>query len=309
MKRIIIISVLVLISTMTALAQKIVVKSFALNPTSLIARTSPVKDNAGVECAVVRLYVRDTEYEIDGNQYCKKEVMMGEIRLWVPEGTKSLTIRHSGVLPLRYKIPIKVESKKTYEAIIDITQESDGESLTSGDNKRLLKWFGGVGFNVMAISGPSVMLGIDVRHHQIEVAGVFGLNATDDLYFYTTSGTTKTAYSYKAMRGSLRYGYDFSLSEMLHLLPQVGVAFQSMTGTKVGTSNTDERFKNSSSTSALLGARLMLALGKHFSIHVTPEYDFCLSNDGVGELISKGDDTFKSWTEGFCLNAGILINF
>lgn len=305
MKKILLIATLAVVCAIEAAGQKIVVKSFTRNYTSLIASMNQKVDNGGTPCAVIRCFIRDTEYEVEANQgIVDRELHTGEIRLWVPQGTKRLTIRHAGVMPLRYEIPIDITAKVTYDAEIDIVEEGQ-------QRRKARAWRGyvGAGYNVMMISGPSAILGIDVKHHQIELSGIFGTGKTDDLYFYTTSGTVKAAYSYKAMRGSLRYGYDLTLSEAIHLVPQAGVAFQQMSGTKVGTASSDNDFKGGGTVSALVGARLAIGLGKHVMLHVTPEYDFGVQKDEVSKLISKSDDTYKGWTDGISLNAGLLIRF
>lgn len=306
MKKILLIAALAMACLADAAGQKIVVKSFGRSYTSLRASTSPEEDKSGTACAVIRLYVRDAQFEVTPNLgTVRREVETGEIRLWVPQGTKWLTIRHAGMIPLRYKIPMSIVPKVTYEAVVDIAQEAEGTTAGGWD----IGWFAGAGYSITGIQGPSLTLGIDVNHHQIEVGGTIGLNKTDNLYFYTAAGATKAAYSYTALRGSLRYGYDVDLSEMFHLIPQAGLAFQQMTGKGVASVSSDNTFKSSGSMSALVAVRMAVRLGDWLALHVTPEYDFGLQKDGVGKLISSSDDTFKGWTEGLSLNAGLLINF
>ena len=82
-------------------AQDIQVSRFERNYTSLIASMSPVYDNTGEACAVIRFFVRDEGFIIEPNLgMMEQEVKPGEIRMWVPKGTKRLTVRNGNWMPL-----------------------------------------------------------------------------------------------------------------------------------------------------------------------------------------------------------------
>jgi hypothetical protein len=68
-------------------------------------------------------------------------------------------------------------------------------------------------------------------------------------------------------------------------------------------------FKKASSASLLLGTRLMLSVSERVKLQVTPEYLMGLYKSDNCKLISENDNTFKSWTDGFSLNAGVIIFF
>ena len=171
---------LLLIATMCkAKAQDIEITKFERNYTSLIASMDPVYDNTGEACAVIRFFVRGDGFIIEPNMgMMKQETKPGEIRVWVPRGTKRLTIRKEGLLPLTgYSIPMTIEPKVTYETEVIVHD---------GANKHH-NVYGGIGYNALSISGPSVALGFDVNHHNIELGAVYGLNKTDDMYFYDSN--------------------------------------------------------------------------------------------------------------------------
>lgn len=305
MKRIKILLAMVVLMGIKLYAQDIKVTTFERNYTSLVASMDPVYDNAGEACAVVRFFVRDEGFEIEPNLgVLKRENKTGEIRLWVPTGTKRLTVRHQGAMPLSgYEIPIALEPKVTYDATLEIT-EAKKPSLSSD-----IHFFIGAGYNVMSISGPSVAIGLDFNHHVIELGAVFGLNNTDDWYFYNNSGDAIAAYNYQAIRASLRYGYDIKASDYLSFVPQIGAAYNSMSGSAVGSMVQNGTYKSASSVSALLACRVAVNLGEHFKLQLTPEYDFGVSKDNVCKLVSDNDSAFKSWTDGFNLNVGLMIYF
>lgn len=304
MKKILMLVVL-LVAAGQMKAQDIEITRFERNLKSLIASANPVYDNTGEACAVIRFFVRDTDFIIEPNMgYKKREVYPGEIRLYVPKGTKRLTIRKDKWMPLTgYEIPEVIEPKVTYEADLAITDEALNRSKANkGHNV-----YASVGYNILSISGPSVALGFDINHHNIELGAVFGLNKTDDLYFYDSSSTVKAAYNYNAIRIQLRYGYDIRVTDFFSVMPQVGGAFNLYSGKEVvsGSSNYD-----SANSFSILGAlRLVASFSDRFKLHITPEYDFGVVKNDNCKIIYDYDKTFKSWTEGFNLNIGLMYFF
>lgn len=303
MKKLLSLLILMLMAVTGSEAQTIKVASFERNYTSLIASMNQVTDNTGEACAVIRFFASDTDFEIEPNLgVLKKEVLTGEIRLWVPKGTKRLTIRHQGVMPLiGYVIPVPIESKVTYEANLEIE-----ERKTHASN---FHFYLGAGYQPLSISGPSVALGLEWKRHQLEFGGIYGLNKTDDWYFYDSNGNVTSACNYQAIRLSVRYGYQIWLSKGLGIVPQAGAAFQSITGSAIENYSFGNKYNSASSISALVGLRLTAKLSEHFRLHVTPEYDFGVSKSDVCEMVSDNDETFKGWTDGVSVNVGVLVYF
>ena len=295
----------------TSWAQDIQISSFERNVTSLIASISPVEDNAGEACAVIRFFTRDNDFEIELNLgSVKTEKLTGEIRMWVPRGTKRLTVRHKGMMPLvNYEIPVRIESKSTYEAVIETTSSVHRSTETS-DTKKNSSVYAGAGYNVTSIAGPSVAIGFSFKQHNIEAGFIYGLNETKPLYFYGTDGDVMAAYRYQPMRINIRYGYEVKLTDFLSVVPQIGAAYNMVNGkTYSGISNKNSKYETAQSVSALIAARLIVGLGKHLLLHVTPEYDFGIYKNYNSKLIADYDKTFKNWTDGFCLNVGLMVPF
>ena len=311
MKKITSLTVLILAFAIQANAQKkIQVTKFVRNVTSLIGSMNQMEDNTGEACAVLRVRMPDNDFEVEPNLgVVRREMKTGELLLWIPVGTKRLTVRHYGVMPLAgYEIPVKLEPKVTYDAEIEIV-----ESWTGGKSRnyeeRDYHVFVGAGYNVMAISGPSAILGLDYKHHVIEAGAAYGLNKTDDLYFYNSDGNLKAAYNYQAFRISLRYGYDIEIGKSISIIPQIGAAYNIMSGTAIQNGNSNSSYQSTNSISGLASVRLAAKLSKQIGLYVTPEYDLGLSKEDICKIIGENNKTFKDWTEGFNLNAGIVINF
>lgn len=291
--------------TLPAWGQDIEIKDFVRNHTSLVARMNPVYDNADEACALIRFSVRDTLMIIEPNMGVVKRVNKpGEIQLYVPAGTKRMTVRYKNFLPLRdYVIPEALEGKATYDAIITVKENK--QKANKEHNVYV-----GAGYQVMAISGPSLALGFKMKQHVVELGAVIGLTKTDDLYFYKGTNTLKAAWKYSAIRAQARYGYEIPLTDFLSITPQTGVVMNMFSGNSVDDTDvkTDD-FKKASSVAGLIAARLSFSINDQLKVQLTPEYDFGISKSDNCKLISEYDNTFKGWTDGFNLNAGIIFYF
>ena len=306
MKKICVLMLLAMASAfpMVTMAQNKQVKiaQFERSHTSLIASMNQVKDNNGDICAVIRFWNTDPDYVIEPNLgVVKTEQHSGETRLWVPKGTKRITIRHINDRPLRgYSIPVDIESKGDYDAdvkLVDIGYEHSENSV-----------YIGAGYNIMSISGPSVSVGAVFNHHNVELGAVYGLNKTNDLYFYNSQGNVSAGYNYNAIRANLRYGYEIPVSDFFSITPQVGIAYNAYIGKEV-TTGSSSNYKNANSLSALGALRFTIALSNSFKLCVTPEYNAAVYKDDNCKLISDNDDTFKKWHTGLNLNVGLMIFF
>ena len=343
-----------------ATAQDIEIKSFKQNVTSLIGSVSPIFDNTGQACAVIRFSVRDTTFVIGGNQgVLKKITQLGEILIYVPATTKRLTIRHEGLLPLRYEIPMKLEAKKTYDALLiavntplqpeqPMQQEQPTQQETPLETplppeqpkettpERIIKQKEivnaqlvakvrkesekptrmtlGIGYQIMALSGPSVSIGIDANHHLVELDAVYGLNKSDELTFYrsnTTSNDLIATRQYSPFRVQLKYGYELKLAKAIGIAPMIGGAmniFSSESG-KESSSTYQDHYLKASSFSITPGVRIAAVIGRHMKLHITSEYAFGVYKSNNCKLISDYDSKFKSWTDGFNINAGVIFLF
>ena len=279
------------------------ITKFERNYTSLKASVTPVKDNAGEECAMIRFWYSGSDFIIEPNMgYLKKEDDPGETRMWVPKGTKRITIRHNDDMPLRnYSIPMVIESKVTYDAEV---------KLLAGEPPRPKNQvYIGAGYNIMTLSGPSITIGANLKHHQIELGATYGLKKSDDLFFYDVNDNLKAGYNYNAIRASLTYGYEFPVSDIFFITPMAGVSYLAYLGNEASTSTKSTNYKNANSLSATGGVRLSMGFGKHVRLCITPEYQSAVYKDKNCKLLSSYDDDMKSWHTGFNLNVGLLVYF
>lgn len=268
-----------------AMAQDIIVTKFEKNPMGLRARVDTVADNTGNACALICFDVRDTSIEIEPNLgIVKRETLPGEIRLYVPAGTSRLTIRGEGMLPLRdFRIPVGIESKATYHAIIEcyvngrvethenltkpvqiekperrteIEKPKKYETTPKTYETTSTNWFFDAGCQLKNVSGLSLGFGVNANHHVVELSGVLGLDKTDDYYFYNTgTGKLVNTWNYKALKGQLSYGYELCLGDYVGVVPFAGMTVSKYYGTSDHNSSND--YKNASAAAGLAdGLRL-----------------------------------------------------
>lgn len=292
-----------------AQTRSVQITKFVEKPTDLTPRTQSVQDNTGKICAIIKFWHSGSDYIIEPNAgYLKKEVHPGETRLWVPPiETKRITIRHKDDMPLRdYSIPIKqIREACAYEAYIALVDIGDDWGTKRPDNHVYI----GAGYNIMSLSGPSIAIGSNLKHHQIELGAVYGLNKSDDLYFYDANNNLKAGYNYNAISASLTYGYEIPVSDFFYITPMAGVSYLAYLGSEASSSTNGTDYKNANALSAIGGVRLSVGFGKNFRLCITPEYHAAVYKDKNCKLFTSYDDTMKSWHTGFNLNVGLFVYF
>ncbi len=264
-----------------------------------------VADRDGNWCAVLKIATNDRRVEVKPNMGVAKEMKTnGMVILWVPASTKYLDINCSNLLPLEFKIPIRLESDRTYEMEVMVNKDNIDEAFP---------FFLNGGFNVMSIMGPSLSFGYHFGNFNLEAGAVIGLNSSDNIYYYNSDGSLRSAFSYKAVRAQLRAGYDYRLpsARFLTLEPQIGIAFNFISGSAVsGVAGSDKDYmKSVSSMSGLLALRVKFAINSHWSLQITPEYDFGLGKSDDLKVVNDADSKIKAWTDGFNLNLGVMLYF
>ncbi len=298
---------LLLLFVVSANAQDYQITKFKENLFDLSAASAGVKDRNGDECALIRFAVQDNNFEFEPNLGVVKMVRKsGEIQLFVPQHTKMITIRHAVFGVLRdYAIPVDIDAKSVYDAVIVINPEA----LAAARQGRERHVYANVAFNVVSIMGPSVAVGVNLKHHVAELGFIYGLNKTNDIYIYDDNGNLREGYQYNAMRVFLRYGYQFPLTDFLSVTPQLGVAYNHYNGKQSDNVKTSyDAYKSSSTLSGTIGARFQFDLNNALKVYLTPEYDFALAKDNNYKVLSS-DSKFKSFSDGFNLAAGLIIYF
>lgn len=95
------------------------VESFKALPTDMDARIqAPVEDQNGEKCALIKVQsnVKGLIFESPAMGIVKQEVEKGEIWVYVPAGSRAVTLLHNDFPPFRnYMYPVKIEKATVYE--------------------------------------------------------------------------------------------------------------------------------------------------------------------------------------------------
>ena len=111
---------IVILSSLSAAAQKFSVSNFRTLSTDISAFIDPVKDLNGDDCALIKVqgspdFVFSTPLGI-----VKRVDNVGEILLYIPRRSKKITIRHPQWGVLRdYQFPTRIDSHITYELTLE----------------------------------------------------------------------------------------------------------------------------------------------------------------------------------------------
>lgn len=111
------------------------IRNFRERTTDLSAISSNYTDLNGKPAALIRITVRDPQFEFSANLgIIAQEKKTGEVYLYVPQDTRRLTVRHPHLGVLKdYAIPVKIMSKVTYDADIVIKGSAQPMVENRGD--------------------------------------------------------------------------------------------------------------------------------------------------------------------------------
>ena len=171
-----------------------------------------------------------------------------------------------------------------------------------------LAFYFGAGYSLRSLSGITGILGAVFYRHDIQFSYTFGIASSDHVYWYevTDEGNYdfRRSCTYKMNSLALRYGYQFNLSELLAVTPQLGVSIDRMS---VAESDSQQAYADGAASTCLtIGMKLLFVPFEHVYLFLSPEYDFAVKKDAnFQKLVSTANIS----AGGFAAHAGILINF
>lgn len=105
-------------------AQQLTDVSFEQKTTDLTAKVNPEFDQNGNACALVKVVApRLEDLRFEGNYVVKFEKRDLDYYVWMANGAKKLTLRHSNYLPMEKTFDTPLEAKMTYQWIITGAEE------------------------------------------------------------------------------------------------------------------------------------------------------------------------------------------
>lgn len=139
--------IILLVNVLIAVAQNanesdfISITSFRALPKDMDARIqAPIEDQNGEKCALIKVVTTalGVKFEAPALGIIKQEISSkGEVWVYVPAGSRTISIFHEGVKPIRnYTYPINIESATVYEMSLDSNIKEDPTSDIIYDEKK-----------------------------------------------------------------------------------------------------------------------------------------------------------------------------
>lgn len=115
----------IIISTVTTWAQEFSVASFRMLPNDVSAFIEPVRDLNNEPCALIKVEATEDFAFSSPLGIVKRKDEVGEIWLYLPKGTRTLTLKHPEWGVLRdYRFSKALESRMTYELKLNMPKQT-----------------------------------------------------------------------------------------------------------------------------------------------------------------------------------------
>ncbi len=165
-------------SILTAGAQQFSVKGFRTLPNDVTAFITPVTDLNGDACALLKVQAPDDFAFSTPLGIVKRENKVGEIWLYLPKGSRQITLKSPTLGVLRdYRFPVVLDSHMSYELTINlptaektdtiIVTQTLRDTITIAAVKPKVPWqYAALATASMHVGGPSIgiMLAAVKRH-------------------------------------------------------------------------------------------------------------------------------------------------
>ena len=123
--RIMMLLAMILVSTLTTRSQEFSVASFRMLPNDVSAFIEPVRDLNNEACALVKVEATEDFAFSSPLGIVKRKDEVGEIWLYLPKGTRTLTLKHPEWGVLRdYRFSKPLESRMTYELKLNMPKQT-----------------------------------------------------------------------------------------------------------------------------------------------------------------------------------------
>ena len=317
------------------------IRDFHENLKDLTAATSEILDLRKMKPALIRFAVRDTLFSFRANNgILKLKKGVGEILLFVPDGTKRITISHPYLGTLRdYELPLAIKTRRTYDAEIFITNNEylrnkfgyeqpvfnqppivkeeppikkvPAEKPVKPDKPHTpieTSFLLGGGYQALGVAGPTALIGVEIGSFLVSVDYTFGLEKVESMAIYYNDSFSE-AYDYSVSRFSVRLGYNTSPKSTVQIVPQLGASFNMIKGDEIKKTVTNTQFSKATPLSLSVAVSLRVRLAKPLYLYVTPQYDVAVGADDVYKVLKEADSKIKGWGEGFGVSAGLLLRF
>lgn len=151
-------------------------------------------------------------------------------------------------------------------------------------------------------------LGIMIKKFNLEVNGLYGLSASEPVYWNSNNASTEpSVFTYKPIIGGARMGLEIPLTRSISVIPRAGANLVIAQGTPQGQVAYDASL--CSSIAAVVDVRATLRLAKVLFVTITPEFDIAVSRSALYTELAKSCSAVAGWDSGFRIKAGLCLLF
>ncbi|WP_304407877.1 WG repeat-containing protein [Bacteroides acidifaciens] len=172
MKKLVILTVIVLLCFQTSLAQKFEIQKVEANTFNLEASISPRLSLNGEPCALVIFEVTSPNAKFQGNIVGDISYETGEYRVFVSPGTKEIKVLHDRLTPLKIYFPdykiASLDSKQVYTVSL-ILPFDKGSSISDGNRLEYLYQFRDEKTGYIGLKNPLDEIVVEAKYEGVEL--------------------------------------------------------------------------------------------------------------------------------------------
>ncbi|MBP5772082.1 MAG: PEGA domain-containing protein [Bacteroidaceae bacterium] len=227
------------------------------------------------------------------------------------------------------KKPFEIKEKQTTQLEVALTKtggEAEGEKAKPSTKSKTkttvqtkaepqksscfyLQAFG----QFVSLTGIGLGAGAYFSNVNVEASFLFGLPASDDIYWSNSSSHLQC--NYKCMTYGAKLGYGIRLiKNRFRLTPQVGASLSALHSHNIDWGNTVKVSDGGSASNAYVGSVVFglkadYAFTSHFGVFLSPEMSVAINKSKIYTQLADVSSTIKAWGSGFNLRLGLRYSF
>lgn len=277
----------------------------------ITASQFPRQDVNGVDCAMVKVLVASSNASFEGNVIGDVAYSKSEYKVYMSEGSKFLTIKLDGFLPLKvvfkdYEVG-PLQSKSTYILKLVIVRNDNDISEFKKKNIYIEPQ---IQLGGMTAFGASI--GGYVNHLNVEAVYMMGLSESEEVFWNNTNNAdagSPVSYTYKPSFFGGKVGYAFYIGRPFRITPQVGVGVVSLSGTESQKSDNKLDAKNGYALNASASVKIDYLIQPWLGVGISPEYSLTLSMSDLYERVADVSSKVDGFAKGFNVRIGVYVTF
>lgn len=291
--------------------QELKIDYFTLSLSDITASQFPRQDPNGEDCAMVKVLLASSNASFEGNVIGDVAYSKSEYKVYMSKGSKFLTIKLDGFLPLRvtfkdYAVG-PLQSKNTY--ILKLVIERNDNDISEFKKKNI---YIEPQIQLGGMTAVGAAVGGFVNHLNVEASFMMGLSESEEVFWNSSDNTdtgTPSSYTYKPSFFGGKVGYAFYLGRPFRITPQVGVGVISLSGTESQKGDKQLDAKNGYALNASASVKIDYLILPWLGVGISPEYALALSQSDLFERVAAVSSKVDGFAKGFNVRLGVFATF